>query len=143
MADYGDAGLNGVAGLTKPYTNSSGVYDATTNPTLTQVENWLDEISSAMNAQLGNMYFVTPVTAAAALPMLNNFANQQVAKLIEQEVRNRSSRGPTTRNASKSQFELMQNVETFIRDNARGIESNGASRNSQIIFRTHGFYGTS
>lgn len=138
MADYGDAGVNGVSGMTKPYANNTGVYDTTTNPTLAQVENWLDEISAALNMQLGNAYFVTPITAVSVKPSLDVFANQQVAKLIELIIRKRASRGPSGNNVQGSTFELTQDVGMFVMENARGFESNGAVRNSQMVYIANG-----
>jgi hypothetical protein len=139
MADYGDAGINGVAGITKPYTDSgTGLYTAATNPTLSQVENWLDEISSELNIELGNVYFLTPVTEPAVTPALDLFANQQVAKFIEQWVRKRSSRGPTNRNATTDTFNLTDAVGDFVKNKRRGFESNGAATERQFVFKAFG-----
>ena len=140
MADYGDAGINGVAGLTKPYTNGSApsIYDTATNPTLSQVENWLVEISAELNIQLGNAYFDTPITALAVIPAITNFANKEVVKMIEQEVRNRSAIGPTGDTSSSDSFALTENVGKFVKDNARGFQSNGANRQSQFVLKAFG-----
>lgn len=56
-----------VAALAKIYTRDGVFYDASmsvraTNPNLTEVTNWLDEISALFNTALANEGFTVPVT---------------------------------------------------------------------------------
>jgi hypothetical protein len=68
---YGTAAK--VAALAKAYSRDGVFYDPSasplvrgTNPTLTEVTNWLDEVSALFDAALANEGFTVPVTVADA-----------------------------------------------------------------------------
>lgn len=80
MPNYGSA--EGVAAIQKRHTND-GDFDATTNPTLTTVDNWLRQASSAIDAILTANDYTTPLDAGHALkPVLDAFANEVVGELV-------------------------------------------------------------
>lgn len=58
-------------------------FSAVTRPTVTQVESFLDQQSAKLNAWLAMSGYAVPVTAAAAVRVLANFANLGAAGLCE------------------------------------------------------------
>jgi hypothetical protein len=62
---------------------SKTTFDATTRPTITQVEAFLDQQSAKLNAWLAMSGYSTPVTAVGAVTVLSNFANLGAAGLCE------------------------------------------------------------
>lgn len=58
-------------------------FSSTTRPTLTQVEGFLDQQSAKLNAWLAMAGYTVPVSAAAAVRVLANFANLGAAGLCE------------------------------------------------------------
>ena len=103
---------------------TTGLFDATTRPTITTVETWLDEVSALLNAMLAQMGFTIPISQADAKRMLDLWANQEVAAICEGV--NGAGR---FRNLTDSRMTLMASeVQKFIEDNARGIQALGAPR---------------
>ena len=77
---YGSA--VGVAALTPLWTNA-GVFDATTNPTLAQVNTWIGQISNTLDVVLADEGFTVPVTVASAVSMLDLLVDGWVKDLVE------------------------------------------------------------
>jgi hypothetical protein len=77
---YGTTG--GVAALTKRYTNSGAVFDATTNPTVTTVTAWLAEISAMVNIAMASSGFAVPIVDADITPALDGLVNALTADLV-------------------------------------------------------------
>lgn len=129
---YGSAA--GVAAYTRAYMSGAavaGVYDSLTNPTLAQVESWIDEVSAIANTGLREAGFVVPVTQADAVLALRGMVNQQVADLVA------FSRGvgrffsERAQNSSMSAMGFVRKeMIDFINNNADGWEALGASRAS-------------
>lgn len=69
-----------VAADVPAYTNS-GSFDATTNPTLTVVEGWIDEVSDAINLVLEDHDFAVPATDRLATA-LGRMVRREVADRI-------------------------------------------------------------
>jgi len=123
---YGSTG--GVAALTPRYANGSGVYDATTRPTLTQVEGFIDQVSALINVMLAREGFDIPITNADALLMLAMFVNEEVAQICE-GINGSGRFGPGQKQIGQSRYKLITaDVQEFIDANAEGIEALGASR---------------
>ena len=78
---YGTAA--GVAALAPRYANAAGVFDDNGDkvPKLAQVLEWLRQVSAMLDVALAGHGITTPVTSAAALPMLDAYANAQVAAM--------------------------------------------------------------
>lgn len=72
--------VEGVAAYVPMYTNG-GAFDSTTNPALTTVESWLDQVSAIANTAIADNGFVVPVTQEDALLSLSGVINQHVADL--------------------------------------------------------------
>lgn len=75
---YGTAAQ--VAALTRRVTKA-GVFDATTNPTLTTVEGWIDQVSAMVNMSLAASGFSIPVSQADAAKALAAVVVEAVADL--------------------------------------------------------------
>lgn len=127
---YGSAA--GVAAYTRTYMSGAavaGVYDTLTNPTLAQVESWIDEVSAVANTGLRAAGFSVPMTQADSVAALRGMVQQQVAELVAY------SRGvgrffsDRAQNSSLSAFgTLRKEMLDFISQNADGWEALGASR---------------
>jgi len=128
----------GVAALSKQWTDDGvfsdeGCLDCLqvleTNPTRTEVDSWLDQISGAMDTALAGEGFVTPVTHAAALKSINMIVNQYVADLVKYA--NNTGRFATSQ-ARESGIEPLITIEKNIRgwahSNAGGLEAQGVPR---------------
>jgi len=69
-----------VAALCTMYT-SSGTFSASTRPTLTQVETFVDRVSGILNVILAREGFATPVSQADAKLVMDDFAVEHAAYL--------------------------------------------------------------
>lgn len=73
----------GVAAYVKRLTNSSGTFDATTHPTLTEVEEFINQTSDVLNGWLAKAGYVVPVTQVDAVRVLDRWSNLGSAGLVE------------------------------------------------------------
>lgn len=120
----------GVAAYTSAYTNS-GAYDATTQPTLTQVEGWIDEVSGIANTALKSLGFAIPVTQADAKLALQGVVNQQVADLCHAAHSSGRFFSERALNSRLSSMGMIRNeLVDFVQMNAAGWEALGAGRAS-------------
>lgn len=123
---YGSAG--GVAALTPRFANTSGVFDGTTRPTLTQVESHIDQVSGTINAILATNGFKIPITQADCKLALDLFVNQEVASIVE-GINGSGRFGPIKTGTQKSSMMLViQDVQAFLAVQAPGFERLGATR---------------
>ncbi len=81
---YGSA--SGVAGFARAWTDNGSFIDPTalvngTNPTLAQVEEWLDQISTLVDLALGSEGFTIPVTQEDAIKALDMMVNALVSDM--------------------------------------------------------------
>jgi hypothetical protein len=117
-----------VQALCKRYT-SAGSFDATTNPTSTQVEKMIDRVSGILNVLLAEAGFSIPVSQADAKLALDDFVVNQVVQLVGAA----NSHGPYApgsemlKRATPGQI-IMQEAEDFIGEHAVGFERLGAMR---------------
>jgi len=117
-----------VAALCTMYT-SSGTFSASTRPTLTQVETFVDRVSGILNVILAREGFATPVSQADAKLAMDDFAVEHAAYLCHAANRagpyvpgNEQLRGRTA-------FEVIrQAAADFIEEMAAGLEALGATR---------------
>jgi len=76
---YGTAA--GVGALSALYSDN-GTFTASTRPTLTQVNTWLDSVSSLLDTALEDEGFTTPVTTAAIVKEFNLLVEGIVNDLV-------------------------------------------------------------
>jgi len=121
-----------VEALTKRYT-SSGSYGTTTNPTLAQVEQFLDRVSGIANVVLAEQGFSIPVTQADAALAIADFVVGQAALLVEAAnghglyaPGSQSVRGTTPMRL------VIREAEAFFEAHAVGLELLGATRSRRL-----------
>lgn len=77
----------GVAAYVQHMTNAGGTFDTTTQPTITQVESFIDQASDMLNGWLARSRYAIPVTQADAVKVLARYANLGAAGLCELSMR--------------------------------------------------------
>jgi hypothetical protein len=123
---YGSAA--GVASYVPRYGNVSATFDANTRPKLTQVESFIDQISSLVNAILASNGFTIPIDQADVVSAITIFVEQEVAAIAE-GINGSGRFGPTTKTPAKSRFQIiMEDISAFILEHADGFENLGAER---------------
>ena len=123
---YGTAA--GVASYVPRYANGSATFDGTTRQKLTQIESFIDQISSLVNAILASNGFHTPITQADVKLAITIFVEQEVAAIAE-GINGSGRFGPTTKTPNKSRFQIiMEDISAFILEHADGFENLGAER---------------
>lgn len=130
-----------IAVLTPRWANGLGVYDTTTQPTLTQVEGFVDQVSALLNAMLAEQGFKIPVSQADSVSALGMFVNEEVAAVIE-GIHGSGRFGPTAKAPGKGRFAVIMDEATeFIKAQADGFERLGAARTwsqaDSIGYRDH------
>jgi hypothetical protein len=138
MASYGTEA--GVAALARRHT-TSGVFDATTNPTYVTVTGWLAQVSAMVNIALSTNGFTTPITDADITPALDGFVNSLVADLAAGA--NSAGRFYSERmlETGVSPMKVIKNdIAAWVADNVQGFIALGVARvNSpemgSILFR--------
>lgn len=76
--------VEGVAALSRRWTNASQGYDNTTKPTRAQIEAWIDQVSSVINVTMaGCRYTSLPITVTTVTKMFDLYVNQIVADMVE------------------------------------------------------------
>jgi hypothetical protein len=121
---YGDK--EGVAILARVWTidgewvNADEDYDIRgTNPPLSQVTDWLTELSDTFDTALASNGFITPVTETKSVSAIGLMVEQYTAKLCH------LSNGigdPDLLGA------IQKDITTWVTKNAAGLEANGAER---------------
>ena len=123
---YGSA--SGVASYVPRYANGSATFDANTRPKLAQIESFIDQISSLVNAILASNGFKVPITQADVILSITVFVEQEVAAIAE-GINGSGRFGPTTKTPGKSRFQIiMEDISAFILEHADGFENLGAER---------------
>jgi hypothetical protein len=118
-----------VAALSRRYTNA-GTYDVTTNPTLAQVETWIDQVSGTVNILLAEKGFVIPVTQADAVLALQGVVVEAVSDLCR--AANSAGRFFTDRALERGVAPMKiirQEMADWIGEHAEGFEAIGTARN--------------
>ncbi len=123
---YGSA--SGVAAYVPRYANNSATFDDNTRPKLAQIESFIDQISSLVNAILASNGFHIPITQADAKSAVTIFIEQEVAAIAE-GINGSGRFGPTTKTPSQSRFKIiMEDINAFILEHADGFANLGAAR---------------
>jgi hypothetical protein len=130
----------GVASLVVRY-SSGGTFTTLTTPTLAQVERYIDQVSSLLNAILSREGFTIPITQSDSILAMGFFVEEEVASIVE-GIHGSGRFGPTTKSPGASRFSLLsQDVQAFVETNAAGFENLGAPRASEASLI--GYRGTS
>lgn len=123
-----------VAAMARLWTNN-GAFDATTNPTSTQVTAWIAQISSMLDIALNQAGFDTPVTETSATPALTALVVSVVKDLCD----NSNSAGRFFSQAfidsGQSPFTVIpKTLATWAKENADGLEKMGVVRSSNPLY---------
>jgi hypothetical protein len=120
-----------VEALVPRYATNSGAFSASTRPTTTQVEKFIDRVSGIVNALLAEQGFDIPVDDTDPKLVLDDFVINQVVQLCHAV----NSAGPYApgsqelRNPRQTPFQvMMKEAESFIDNHADGLEQLGATR---------------
>lgn len=129
----------GVAALTKQWTDDGQftdecildcLNDQTTNPTLTEVNTWLTQISDTMDVALAGAGFVVPVvTPVRAINMITVIVEQYVADLVKYV--NNTGRFATERAQQfgiEPMIQLSKDINKWANENSTGLENAGAPK---------------
>lgn len=123
-----------VAALSPLYV-SGGTFDATTRPTLTQIEKFIDRVSGIVNALLAEAGFAIPVSQADAKLALDDFVVDQVVGLVAYA----NGAGPfVPRNEMRSRMTptkaILESAGAFIGAHASGLQALGATRTRNLTY---------
>jgi hypothetical protein len=113
-----------------PYTDSvTHLFTASTNPTLTTAETYIDEISAIVNVTLAEMGFTVPVSQADAKKAIGSMVNDLAADMASAS--NSAGRFFTERalNGGLSVMaQVRKDVREWVQASANGLEALGAVR---------------
>lgn len=121
----------GVSGYTPLYVDASTkLYTASTVPTISRVESWINEVSAIANAALSSFRFTVPVTQADCVLMLTGQVEQCVADLCN--LSRSSGRFVSERIAPgvSAMGMLRREMYDWVEANALGMENLGAARST-------------
>lgn len=123
-----------VQALTGRYTNA-GSYDATTRPTLTQVEKFIDRVSAMLNLLLAEEGFSIPISQADAKLVCDEFVVEQAVQLCH----GANGAGPFAPGSetlrSRTAFEIIsREASEFVTQHAPGFEFLGATRARNLTY---------
>lgn len=116
-----------VLALTRHLMDGAATFDATTRPTLTEVEKFIDRVSAILNTYLAAEGFAIPVTQSDAALALADWTVARAVMWVEL----------TQRGAGYSDIEagrtggfmgIHKDARKFVMDNAAGWERLGATR---------------
>lgn len=111
---------SGVAALVPRYVNGAGAFDASTRPTLNQVNEWLEQVSAVLDAAMTAEHMTTPVTGDLSTA-LEFFVNQEVAAIAE-GVNGSGRFGPSQSEPGATRFQLiLTDVRQFVSTYAKGV----------------------
>jgi len=118
-----------VAALVPRHASKAGNFDDVTNPTGVQAATFLDQVSAIIDTVLEANGFTTPVTVAKAKRILDIFADQEVASIVE-GIHGAGRFGPAVgRGTAKGRWSVvMTDVIEFITKMAVGLEKLGVPR---------------
>lgn len=117
-----------VAALVPRYTNN-GAFDASTRPTLTQAEKFIDRVSGLVNVLLAEAGFAIPVSQTDAKLVLDEFVTAQVVQLAH-SVNGAGAFAPGSEEIRQgTPFQIItKEAASFINDHADGLAALGATR---------------
>jgi len=119
---------DGVAALVPRYANTSGYFDETTRPRMSQVASFLAELSGMVNVMLAGSGFALPMTLPEARLSFDVFVNGEAASFAE-GVNGSGKFSPSSKSPVVNRYKIvLEDVKAFISDFAPGLEAMGATR---------------
>ena len=130
----------GVAALSGTWTESGGFFDAdppyaeASDPSLTSVVSWIDEVSAILNTALGNHGFKTPLSSAKSKKAADLIVNRIVSDLVDYAKSKGRFISAGFQKGTLSIFQAIVNdVDAWIGLYAPGLEANGDERSGTSI----------
>lgn len=124
---------NGVAAYARLYTTNGQFLDPTsdngssTNPTLTVVVSWIDQVSAIVNSALSQNGLVVPIVAVSVIPFCTAVVEQAVNDLCQ--LANGAGRLAVTNQKGISPWRIIRDeIYTWATQYADGFEKMGAQR---------------
>lgn len=124
----------GVAAYVKHMTNSSGTFDATTQPTLTEVEGFIDQMSAQLNGWLAAAGYSIPVTNAQAVQILAGYSNLGAAGLCELTQRSGGYKADAQNNRENKFLDLFYKAQALIESGALALLGAGQTEEAGTFF---------
>jgi hypothetical protein len=129
--------VDGVAALSAMWSDNGHFYDEDvyqrpTVPSLSQVEEWLAQVSASLDVALAIYGFVVPITVAAVLPSLDQKVNGIVRDLVDYS--HGAGRFFTTQSIESgvSPFAAIEKeLRDWVAESAYGFEALGCLRNRE------------
>ena len=121
--------LAGTGALVPKWSGGGSDFADATRPTATQVEAWIDQVSSILNGILSQFGFAIPVSQADAVRALTMFVEEEVASIVN-GINGSGRFGPTAKGKTAGgRFRLiLEDVKGYVEGMAIGLERLGASR---------------
>lgn len=129
----------GVAALARTWTTDDtfldeDAYTQATNPSLTTVENWINQVSAILNIALAKYGFVVPITTPRGVLAAGSIIEQITADLVAYA----NSKGRfMTDKYSKSGMSIWrairEDLDQWVLEYAPGLEQDGAQRQASNI----------
>lgn len=133
----------GVAAHARTWTRGGVFYDAATGvaptkPTLSQVENWLEQISDMFDTALGNEGFQVPVVATKSKNLITLEVERIVADLCDRA--NGLGRLVSDRTLHIGYMRVIGNeIRSWVLERATGLENDGVPRTQKQSEHIGGF----
>lgn len=127
-----------VATMASTWTDD-GVWGEYSNPTLLEVEEWLDQVSAEFNLALGSHFFVYPIDPATS-PNAYKTASRYVVNLVADlcNFKNSSGRFFTEKLVERGitpMAAIQKDLNSWIELNANGLVADGLEQISQPSIR--------
>ena len=126
---YGSA--LGIASRVPRWVNKTTLtFDANTNPTITQVETFIDEVSALMNVYLSELNVDIPISQADVLKVMNMFVNDEVASIVlgvHGSGRFAPKAGKSAGSGESRFVRILKDFQEFIKTNQYGLEKLGVN----------------
>lgn len=140
---YGSA--EGVSVYAKAFTRGGSFFDASvsplvspTNPTLTEVNDWLDQVSAMFDVALMNEGFLTPVTATNSLMSITLKVETLVSDLCAYA--NSTGRLYNERTLERGGLSIVnKEVNDWVKANTTGLVNDGVPRTLPDSKKSGGF----
>lgn len=132
--------IEGVAALAHTWTTDDTFLDAdppyteATNPSLTSVVNWMDQISAILNTALAKYGFVVPITTNRGKLVTASIVEELVADLVAYA--NSKGRFMTEKfsDSGLSVWRAIRNdLDAWVLEYAPGLEQDGAARTASNV----------
>lgn len=124
----------GVAAYCGPYTKA-GVFDNTTTPTITTVENWLTQVSAMLDTALATQGFTNPLTETKSVNAATSIVEQLVSDLAKGAHNTGRFFSENMIKSGVSFWRVITNdLNGWVEQYAPGLEENGAERGDSSQF---------